>query len=269
MRKGALNIAVKAARTAGSVIVRHMNRLDSLTIVEKGRNDFASEVDRLAEAEVIREIKRAFPDHAIVAEEGGNTPGKGRSRFTWVIDPLDGTHNYLRGFPHFSVSIALLENDEPVHGVVYDPVRDELFTASRGSGALLNERRIRVANRTGLPGALLCTGFPFRQRQHLDAHLAMTRALLVAEAEDIRRTGSAALDLAYVACGRIDAYWEMGLHPWDMAAGQLLVREAGGRCTDFTGGEKFMETGHIVAANLKVGDAVLATIKPHLTATLR
>jgi myo-inositol-1(or 4)-monophosphatase len=153
--------------------------------------------------------------------------------------------------------------------VVYDPIRDELFTASKGAGALLNERRIRVANRIGLPGALLCTGFPFRQRQHLDSHLAMTRALLLADAEDIRRTGSAALDLAYVAAGRIDAYWEMGLHPWDMAAGWLLVREAGGRCTDFTGGEGFMESGHIVAANLKVGDAVLATIKPHLTATLR
>ncbi|HET7844349.1 MAG TPA: inositol monophosphatase family protein [Xanthomonadales bacterium] len=268
MRKGALNIAVKAARTAGAVIVRHMNRLDSLTIVEKGRNDFASEVDRLAEAEVVREIRRAFPEHAILAEEGGATPGKGRPRFQWVIDPLDGTHNYLRGFPHFSVSIALLENGEPVHGVVYDPVRDELFTASKGAGALLNERRIRVATRTGLPGALLCTGFPFRQRQHLDSHLAMTRALL-GEAEDIRRTGSAALDLAYVACGRIDAYWEMGLHPWDMAAGQLLVREAGGRCTDFTGGDDFMKSGHIVAANLKVGDAVVAAIKPHLTATLR
>jgi myo-inositol-1(or 4)-monophosphatase len=269
MRKGALNIAIKAARTAGAVIVRHMNRLDSLTIVEKGRNDFASEVDRLAEAEVVREIKRAFPEHAILAEEGGATAGRARTRFTWVIDPLDGTHNYLRGFPHFSVSIALLENDEPIHGVVYDPVRDELFTASKGSGALLNDRRIRVANRLGLQGALLCTGFPFRQRQHLDSHLAMTRALLVADAEDIRRTGSAALDLAYVACGRIDAYWEMGLHPWDMAAGQLLVREAGGRCTDFAGGEDFMKSGHIVAANLKVGDAVLATIKPHLTATLR
>lgn len=268
MRKGALNIAVKAARTAGAVIVRHMNRLDSLTIVEKGRNDFASEVDRLAEAEVVREIKRAFPDHAILAEEGGATPGKGRPRFQWVIDPLDGTHNYLRGFPHFSVSIALLEFGEPVHGVVYDPIRDELFTASKGAGALLNERRIRVANRTGLAGALLCTGFPFRQREHLDSHLAMTRALL-GEAEDIRRTGSAALDLAYVACGRTDAYWEMGLHPWDMAAGWLLVREAGGRCTDFTGGDKFMATGHIVAANLKVGDALVAAIKPHLTATLR
>ena len=267
MRKGALNIAIKAARVAGSVIVRHMNRLESLTIVEKGRNDFASEVDRLAEAEVIREIKRSFPDHGIVAEESGAT--KTKSRFTWVIDPLDGTHNYLRGFPHFCVSIALLEHGEPIHGVVYDPIRDELFTASKGAGALLNERRIRVANRISLPGALLCTGFPFRQRQHLDSHLAMTRALLLADAEDIRRTGSAALDLAYVAAGRIDAYWEMGLHPWDMAAGWLLVRVAGGRCTDFTGGEGFMESGHIVAANLKVGDALLATIKPHLTATLR
>lgn len=265
MRKGALNIAVKAARLAGGVIIRNLNRVESLAVVEKSRNDFASEVDRMAEQEIIRELRRSFPDHSILAEESGAT---GKSRYQWVIDPLDGTHNYLRGFPHFSVSIALLENGEPQYGVVFDPLRDELFTASKGGGALLNDRRIRVAQRTGLAGALLTTGFPFRQRQHIDAHLAMTRTLLN-EAEDIRRTGSAALDLAYVACGRIDAYWEMGLKPWDMAAGWLLVREAGGRCTDFTGGERFMDNGHVVAANLKVGDALVKAIAPHLTAGLR
>jgi myo-inositol-1(or 4)-monophosphatase len=152
--------------------------------------------------------------------------------------------------------------------VVYDPIRGELWTASRGAGAFLNDRRIRVAQRAALGGALLCTGFPFRQRQHLPAHLDMTRALLV-EAEDIRRTGSAALDLAYVASGRLDGYWEMGLKPWDMAAGILLVREAGGRCTDFTGGNEFYRNGHIIAANIKVGDAMVATIAPHLTPALR
>lgn len=263
MRNGAINIAIKAARAAGAVIVRHINRLEAMPIIEKDRNDFASEVDRAAEAEIIREIRRVFPGHAILAEESG---ASGRSRFTWIIDPLDGTHNYLRGFPHYCVSIALVENGEPQHGVILDPVRDELFTASRGGGAFLNDKRMRVATRPGLTDALLITGFPFRQRRHLDAHLAMMRALLVdAEAEDIRRTGSAALDLAYVACGRADGYWEMGLKPWDMAAGALLVRESGGRCVDFRGEGDFMTTGNVIAGNIKVSDALVKAITPHLT----
>ncbi len=266
MRKGALNIAIKAARQGGSVIIRYLNRVDTLTVVTKDRYDFASEVDRAAEAEITREIKRAFPDHAILAEEGGASGGK--SKFTWVIDPLDGTHNYLRGFPHFAVSIALLENGEPIHGVVYDPVRDELFAASRGSGATLNDRKIRVAQRLSLEGALICTGFPFRQREHMPAHLDMVRRLLI-DAEDLRRTGSAALDLSYVAAGRIDAFWEIGLKPWDIAAGCLMVREAGGRCTDFLGGNRFMESGSIVAANLKVSEDLLAKIGPLLTPALK
>jgi myo-inositol-1(or 4)-monophosphatase len=267
MLDGALNIAVKAARQAGQIILRHINRLGSIPVIEKERNDFVSEVDRAAEAEIIKELKRSFPRHAILAEESGQI---GQGKFTWVIDPLDGTHNYLRGFPHFSVSIALMENAEPKLGVVFDPLRNELFTASRGRGMQLNERRMRVAERVGLKGALLATGFPFRQRQHLDAHLAMTRALLVEhEAEDIRRTGSAALDLAYVACGRLDGYWEMGLKPWDLAAGWLLVREAGGKLSDFRGGEDFMNSGNVIAGNIKVADAMLAAITPQLTPALR
>jgi myo-inositol-1(or 4)-monophosphatase len=267
MHKAALTIAVKAARQAASVIIRNISRLQSVAVESKGRYDFASEVDRNAEAEIIRELRRAFPKDAILAEESG-AGGVENARFTWVIDPLDGTHNYLRGFPHFSISIALLDKGEPLHGVVYDPLRDELFTASRGSGAFLNDRRIRVSARLGLAGALLGTGFPFRQREHLPAHLDMVRALLV-EGEDLRRTGSAALDLAYVACGRLDAYFEMGLKPWDIAAGQLLVREAGGRCVDFTGGPDFVRSGHVVAGNIKVTEAMVAAIKPHLTPALR
>lgn len=267
MRKGALNVAIKAARAAGSVILRHINKLESLSVVEKDRNDFASEVDRAAEAEIIRELRRAFPDHAILAEESGASGG--RSRFTWIIDPLDGTHNYLRGFPHFCVSIALAENGEPQHGLVFDPIRDELFTASKGGGAFLNDKRMRVANKTSLAGTLLATGFPFRQRQHLDAHLAMTKALLAgAQAEDIRRTGSAALDLAYVAAGRLDGYWEIGLKPWDMAAGSLMVREAGGRCLDFRGEADFMQTGNIIAGNLKVSEALATVVSNHATPEL-
>lgn len=266
MRKGVLNVAIKAARAAGSVILRHINKLESLTVVEKDRNDFASEVDRMAEAEIVRELRRAFPDHAILAEESG---ASGRSRFTWIIDPLDGTHNYLRGFPHFAVSIALAENGEPQHGLVFDPIRDELYTASKGGGAFLNDKRMRVAGRTSLAGALLATGFPFRQRQHLDSHLAMTRALLAgAQAEDIRRTGSAALDLAYVAAGRLDGYWEIGLKPWDMAAGSLLVREAGGRCLDFRGEADFMATGNVIAGNLKITEALATVVGNHATPAL-
>jgi myo-inositol-1(or 4)-monophosphatase len=265
MHKGALTIAVKAARQAAGVIIRNISRLESVAVESKGRYDFASEVDRNAETEIVRELRRSFPKDAILAEESG---ASGTARYTWVIDPLDGTHNYLRGFPHFSISIALLDKGEPMHGVIYDPLRDELFTATRGAGAFLNDRRMRVGSRLGLAGALLGTGFPYRQREHLPAHLDMVRALLV-EGEDLRRTGSAALDLAYVACGRLDAYFEMGLKPWDYAAGQLLVREAGGRCVDFTGGPDFARSGHVVAGNLKLTEAVVAAIKPHLTPALR
>ena len=264
MPRPAVNVAVRAARAAGQIILRYMNRLDSLAIVEKQRMDFASEVDRAAEAEIIKELKRAFPGHGFLAEESG---AQGKGKHVWVIDPLDGTHNYLRGFPHFCVSIAMLENGEPMHGVVYDPLRDELFTASRGDGAFLNDRRMRVSTRPGLEGALLVTGFPYRQREHLDAQIDMTRALL-GQAEDIRRTGSAALDLAYVANGRLDGYFETGLKPWDMAAGCLLVREAGGRYSDFVGRDGIPENGNLVAGGLKVVDAIVKTIGPHVTPAL-
>jgi myo-inositol-1(or 4)-monophosphatase len=265
MPRPAVNVAVRAARAAGNVILRNMTRLENVQVEDKGRMDYASEVDRMAESVIVRELKRAFPDHAILAEEGGAS-GK-KSRHTWVIDPLDGTHNFLRGFPHFSVSIALLEGNDPLYGVVFDPVRDEMFTASRGDGAYLNDRRIRVSPRDGLAGALLCTGFPYRQRRHLPAQLGLT-AKLLEEAEDLRRTGSAALDLAYVAAGRLDGYFEFGLKPWDMAAGCLLVREAGGRFGDFAGREGIPESGHLVAANHKVAFALVQrageTLPPEL-----
>jgi myo-inositol-1(or 4)-monophosphatase len=264
MPRPAVNVAVRAARAAGQIILRYMNRLDSLEVIEKQRHDYVSEVDKMAEAEIIRELKRAYPRDAILAEESGQI---GKSRNVWAIDPLDGTHNYLRGFPHFCVSIALLEGGEPVIGVVYDPLRDELFTASKGDGAYLNDRRIRVGKRENLGGALLTTGFPNRQRRHLDAQLGMTRALL-AEAEDIRRTGSAALDLAYVAAGRVDGYFEIGLYTWDMAAGCLLVREAGGRYCDFTGRDGIPETGNLIAGNVHVANAMVKTMAPEVTPVL-
>jgi len=266
MLEGALNIAVKAARQAGQAILRQINRVEGLAVMEKERNDYVSEVDRASENDILRELKRSFPRHGFLAEESGASGAK-NARFTWIIDPLDGTHNYLRSFPHYSVSIALHEHGEPIVAVVYDPLRNELFAAARGRGATLNDRRIRVAQRTGLKGALLATGFPFRHRRHIDAHLQMTRTLLVEhEVEDLRRTGSAALDLAYVACGRLDGYWEFGLNPWDLAGGWLLVREAGGKLCDFRGGEAFMKSGHVVAGNIKVAEALQKAIEPHAPA---
>ncbi|MGH8078712.1 MAG: inositol monophosphatase family protein [Lysobacter sp.] len=254
MQKPAVTLMVKAARAAGNVLLRNMYKLDALNVVEKDRMDYASEVDSLAEKEIIKEFRRSTPDYAILGEETGST---GQNRFTWVIDPLDGTSNYLRGFPHFCVSIALVENGEPVHGVIFDPLRNELFTTSRGSGTVLNDKRVRVADRKDLNGAMLITGFPPRERSRASAHLKCIDSLLT-EAEDIRRTGSAALDLAYVACGRADAYFEAGVKPWDIAAGALMVREAGGKVCDFRGrttgpmDNRGLAGRALVAGNIKV-----------------
>ena len=219
-----LNIAVRAARSAGDLILRSAENVGRLQVDEKGKNDYASEVDRMAEREIISIIKAAYPEHAILAEESGEHQG---NDFVWVIDPLDGTTNYLHGFPQYSVSIALKYRGKLEVGVVYDPLRDELFTAKRGGGAMLNNRRLRVTNQNSLKGALLGTGFPFKTDKHLDAYLGMFRSLTT-ECAGIRRAGSAALDLAYVAAGRLDGYWEIGIMEWDMAAGILLIKEAGG-----------------------------------------
>jgi myo-inositol-1(or 4)-monophosphatase len=244
---------IKAARQAGNTILRQIGRIEGLNVVEKARHDFASEVDAQAEKDIIRELKRAFPQHAFLGEEGGQ---QGRSRHTFVIDPLDGTSNYLHGIPHFCVSIAMLDGEEPIHAVIFDPLRNEIFYATKGSGAYLNERRIRVTARQELSGALLITGFAPRERKRLAPQLEAVRALLVEhQAEDIRRTGSAALDLAYVAAGRVDGYFEAGVKAWDIAAGMLLVREAGGKVCDFRGGgEQLLGRGQIVAANVKLCD---------------
>ncbi|MBB1061021.1 inositol monophosphatase family protein [Marilutibacter spongiae] len=254
MQKPAVTLMVKAARAAGNVLLRHMHRLDAINVVEKDRMDYASEVDEEAEKVVIKELRRAHPDYAFLGEETGSA---GKGRFTWVIDPLDGTSNYLRGLPHFCVSIALVENGEPIHGVIFDPIRNDLFTVSKGSGTQLNGKRVRVADRKTLEGTLLVTGFPPRERSRASAQLKTLDNLLL-EAEDVRRTGSAALDLAYVACGRADAYFEAGVKPWDIAAGALMVREAGGKVCDFkgrpTGAMDARGTAPraLVAANLKV-----------------
>ena len=260
-----LNIAVRAARSAGNVILRSVERVDTLTISEKSQNDFVSEVDHRAEAEAIRVIHKAYPQHAILAEETGP---QGDSEYEWVIDPLDGTTNFLHGFPQYAVSIAVRHQGTLEQGVVYDPMREELFTATRGAGAQLNGRRLRVSNRRTLDGALLGTGFPFKRQEHLDAYLGMFKALFPNTA-GIRRAGSAALDLAYVAAGRLDGFWEIGLSPWDMAAGVLLIREAGGLVTDFEGGESYLEGGNVVAGNLKLVPPILQAIRPHVTDALK
>jgi myo-inositol-1(or 4)-monophosphatase len=259
-----LNIAERAARTAGNVIVRSIDRIDSLHIDEKGRNDFATEVDHRAEHEIIRVIRNAYPGHTIVAEESGVHGG---NEYTWIIDPLDGTTNFLHSFPQFAVSIALARKGKIEQGVIYDPMRQEMFSASRGAGAMLNSRRIRVSGQTGLKGALLGTGFPFGAQKHLEAYLDMFRCLSK-DAAGIRRPGAAALDLAYVAAGRFDGFWEIGLKQWDMAAGVLLVQEAGGIVSDFAGGSDYLASGNIIAANPRLHPAMLESIQPFLSGDL-
>jgi myo-inositol-1(or 4)-monophosphatase len=261
-----LNIGVRAARRAGELIVRHLNQLDAIKIDAKGRNDFVSEVDRLAEQDIIRTVQKSYPDHAFLAEESG---ASGDAEYVWIIDPLDGTTNFLHGFPVFCVSIAVMHRGRLEHGVIYDPLRQELFTTSRGTGAMVDGRRMRVSDTRLLSKALVGTGFPFRAApEALDAYLGMLRAAMV-EASGVRRPGAAALDLAYVAAGRLDGFWEFGLSIWDIAAGALMVQECGGIITDLVGGEGWRQSGHVVAGNPKIHDALLRLIDPHLTPALR
>ena len=260
-----LNIAVRAARAAGEVIIRSLNRLESLTITSKGRNDFVSEVDHAAEAEIIKLIRKNYPNHAFLAEESGRS---GDSDTVWIIDPLDGTTNFLHGFPSFAVSIACQIRGKLEHGVVYDPISQEIFSATRGGGAHLDNRRIRVSKQRGLEGSLIGTGFPYRANtKYLDSYLLMLRAVME-NAAGVRRPGSAALDMAYVAAGRTDAFWEIGLSPWDTAAGTLLIQEAGGRIGTLTGGE-YTQGGNVLAGTPKVYAALLELLAPHIPEELR
>lgn len=262
-----LNTAVKAARRAGAIITRGSMDLDRLVIHTKKDNDYVSEVDQKAEDAIIDTLLTAYPRHSVLAEESGVTEGAAAD-YQWIIDPLDGTTNFLHGFPQYAVSIALRHKGILQHAVVYDPTRNELFTASRGEGAFLNERRIRVANRDKLQGALIGTGFPYHDFTHLDAYTAIFRDL-VQKTSGLRRPGSAALDLAWLACGRIDGFFEIGLNPWDIAGGCLLVQEAGGLVSDFAGKEGYLDSGNIIAGSPKVFAQLLQTITPHVTDALR
>ena len=251
-----LNIAIRAARTAGDSIVREMDRTRDISIETKGKNDFVTEVDKNAEGIIISVIKNAYPEHAFLAEESGQ---EGENDYLWIIDPLDGTTNFLHGFPHFSVSIALQNKGVLEQAVIYDPLKQELFTASKGKGAQLNNRKIRVSVKNTLDGALLGTGFPYNNKSVMQQFIESYKNLFPNVA-GIRRAGVASLDLAYVACGRLDGFWEFNLRPWDIAAGALIIQEAGGINAELTGGADYMETGNIISANPKMIKAMLKVL---------
>ena len=260
-----LNIAVRAARRAGEIIVRNLDRVPSLPIRSKSRNDFVTEVDHMAERDIMETVRRMYPDHGFLAEESGRSGG---DEVVWIIDPLDGTTNFLHGFPVFAVSIGVEYRGRMEHAVVYDPMRQELFTASRGDGAQLDGKRIRVSKQAELEGALIGTGFPYRANARwMDDYLAMLK-LMMEKTAGLRRPGSAALDLAYVAAGRTDGFWEIGLSPWDTAAGTLLITEAGGRIGTLTGGD-FKQGGNVIAGTPKVYEAMVECLGPLVPEGLR
>lgn len=262
-----LNVATTAARHAGQVIQQGLDNIEHLNIEHKGRNDYVSEVDRQAEQAIIATIRKFYPDHAIMAEESGHS-GSGHSDFEWIIDPLDGTTNFLHQFPQFAVSIAVKEKGKLAHGVIFDPVRDEMFTASRGQGAKLNNFRIRVTEQKQLENSLLATGFPYHDFSYIDAYMESLKTFMQSTA-GIRRAGSAALDLAYTACGRVDGYWEFNLKPWDIAAGALIAQEAGALVTDFNGGENYLESGNILVTNPKLYKHMAQTLAQTIPSELR
>jgi len=263
-----LTTAVKAARRAGNIINRGARDLDLLKVSSKGPKDFVSEIDHAAEAAIVDTLLGAYPDHAILAEEGTAKGRNEAAEHVWVIDPLDGTTNFLHGFPQYCVSIGLMHRGVVTQGVIYDPVRNDLFTASRGRGAFLNDRRIRVSKRQHLRDCLVGTGFPFRDGSYLDAYLAMMREM-VTQTAGLRRPGAAALDLAYVAAGCYDGFFEVGLNPWDVAAGSLLVLEAGGLIGDLSGEGGYLQSGQVIAANPKVFVQMVHTLSPFRAAMLR
>jgi myo-inositol-1(or 4)-monophosphatase len=254
-------MALRAARKASDIMVRAFDRLDGLVVEEKSKNDYVSAVDRDCEAAIIEILHQAYPSHGIIGEEHGESYSS--DEYTWIVDPLDGTTNYVQGIPHFAVSIALRHGRTLEHGVIVDPLMNEEFVASRGKGAQLNGKRIRVRNRNRLDTALVASGLPPALVESAIEPYTLMQRDCTAACGAMRRSGSAALDLAYVAAGRFDVFWEPGLKIWDMAAGVVLVREAGGFVGDLRGGEEFLEEGHIVAANPKLFKAAVQLLRPH------
>jgi myo-inositol-1(or 4)-monophosphatase len=260
-----LNIAVKAARRAGNLIHRAADNLDHLTVTKKSNADYVSEVDHAAEQSIIETLLGVYPNHAILAEESGT---QGDSEYVWIIDPLDGTTNFLHGYPQYAVSIALQHKGVLTQAVIYDPTRNDLFTATRGRGAYLNDRRIRVSKRAELADCLIGTGFPYTRFEHMDAYMNILRDMMQKSA-GLRRPGSASLDLAYTAAGRYDGFFETALKPWDIAAGCLLITEAGGLVGDLQGNDSYLKSGHVCAGNPKVFAQMMQVIAPHLTEGLK
>lgn len=261
-----LNVATKAAREAGKIINRASQDVGALKVQTKDYNDFVSEVDRAAEQAIIDVLKNAYPTHGFLGEESGKTNAEADS--IWIIDPLDGTTNFLHNFPFYCVSIALQEKGVLTQAVIYDPLRNDLFTATKGRGAFLNDKRIRVTNRSKLQDGLISTGFPFKDFSYMELYVDIFKDM-AKKTSGLRRPGSAALDLAYVAAGYADGFFEINLSPWDIAAGALLVQEAGGIVGDFEGNESWLRTGNIVAANPKLFGQMLQVIAPHLTERIK
>jgi myo-inositol-1(or 4)-monophosphatase len=259
-----VNIALRAARSAGDKIMRAASRMDLVKVDEKGRNDFVTDIDRASEQEIVHQLLKAYPDHRILGEESG-VLGNPDSDYEWIIDPLDGTTNFIHGIPHYAVSIGCLYKGKPEHAVVYDPVKQEEFTASRGKGAMCNGQRLRVSGRLSMNGAVVATGIPFNMpsTEHMEPYLDCLRSL-AEQSSGIRRLGVASLDLAYLAAGRFDAFWEMHLKPWDIAAGILLVKEAGGLLSDFQGTDNYLKNGHIVCSTPRLFKPTLQVVQKHL-----
>jgi myo-inositol-1(or 4)-monophosphatase len=257
-----LNIAVKAARAAGAIINRASLDLDLLKVNTKGPNDFVSEVDQAAEQAIIETLLAAYPGHGILAEESGRAHGAKDSEFVWIIDPLDGTTNFLHGFPVYAVSIALAHRGQVQQAVVYDPTRNDLFYASKGRGAFLNDKRLRVSKRTRLQESLIGTGFPFRKGDNFKRYVAMFEEVMQ-HCAGLRRPGAAALDLCYVAAGWYDGFFETGLSPWDIAAGSLMITEAGGLIGNFTGEADFLYQREVVAGTPKVYAQLVKLLAPY------
>ena len=260
-----LNIAVKAAIRAGKMIYRAADNLDHLTVTKKSHADYVSEVDRAAERIIVEALLAAYPSHAILAEEGG---AQGESEYVWIIDPLDGTTNFLHGVPQYAVSIGLQHNGVLTQAVIYDPTRNDLFTATRGRGAFLNDKRLRVSKRKELADSLIGTGFPYTRFEHKDAYMAIFTDVMEKTA-GLRRPGAASLDLAWTAAGRFDCFFETALKPWDIAAGALLVSEAGGIVTDLAGNQNYLASGNLCAGNPFIHEQMLQVIAPHLTEDLK
>ncbi len=264
MRQPEINIAEKAAFNAGTVLLRLQKQVHSLHVVQKKENDFATIADKAAEQEIINVLTKAHPEHAILAEESGLI-GNTDSDHVWIIDPLDGTTNYIHGFPHYCISVALQIKGETQHALIHDPVRDETFYASKGHGAYLNDIKLRMDLKANLDSSLIATGFPFRKREVFNRYMLQFKSIYKSVG-DVRRAGSAALDLAYVAAGHVDGFWEMGLEKWDIAAGALIVKEAKGECLDFDLKNDYLESGNIIAGNLNIVAALQQKIKSSMSA---